>query len=487
MRMISKDGTISEFSGYTSSKEDEEEKEEKEETEESEKKEFDSSNDENPNIAAIIVQQLQNILPQIITQVTNNVNNANASGGNGYTDRFYELAKLVPHLVTPKSKHIRSAILTAGYLLMRWSIMYPEVVTGTFSLNDHFATVLIDSGADFTFISTKFAPLLNVKPSIISPGYVIEVANGKKEEVDRIIRDCKLELGNSLFTIDLNVHRLPRASALFVKKRTIHYAYILIYLKTNEDYEVHLKLVLELLKKESMEKLARLYIDETVARHRVLVLIISDRDGRFTSRFWKTLQKALGTRLDMSTAYHSQKDGQSKRTIQTLEDRLRACVIDFGGSWDVHLPSPVLWAEIGESMLIGLELVQETTNKVVLIKQNLKAARDRQKSYADNRRRPLKFEVGGQVLLKVSPWKGVIRFGKKGKLVPSVHDTFHVSNLKKSLADANLHVPLDENKVEKILRFVEEPIKIMDREECEDHMKAKYPRLFIDCAVEPTS
>ncbi|GJU54186.1 putative reverse transcriptase domain-containing protein [Tanacetum coccineum] len=79
----------------------------------------------------------------------------------------------------------------------------PNVVTGTFSLNDHFATVLFDSGADFSFISTKFAPLLNVKPSIVSPGYVIEVANGKKEEVDRIIRDCKLELGNFLFTIDL--------------------------------------------------------------------------------------------------------------------------------------------------------------------------------------------------------------------------------------------------------------------------------------------
>ncbi|GKE55000.1 putative reverse transcriptase domain-containing protein [Tanacetum coccineum] len=79
----------------------------------------------------------------------------------------------------------------------------PNVVMGTFSLNDHFATVLFDSGADFSFISTKFAPLLNVKPSIVSPRYVIEVANGKKEEVDRIIRDCKLEIGNSLFTIDL--------------------------------------------------------------------------------------------------------------------------------------------------------------------------------------------------------------------------------------------------------------------------------------------
>ncbi|GJZ99055.1 putative reverse transcriptase domain-containing protein [Tanacetum coccineum] len=220
----------------------------------------------------------------------------------------------------------------------------------------------------------------------------------------------------------------------------------------------------------------------------------------------------------MSTAYHPHTDGQSERTIQTLEDMLRAYVIDFGGSWDVHLPlaefsynnsyhssircasfealygskcrSPVLWAEIGESRLIGPELVQEMTNKVVLIKKKLKAARDRQKSYADNRRKPLEFEVGDQVLLKVSPWKGTIRFGKEGKLAPryvesfeilekigpiayrlrlpeelsSVHDTFHVSNLKKCLADANLHVPLDEIRIDKTLCFVEEPIEIMDRE-----------------------
>ncbi|GKE62101.1 putative reverse transcriptase domain-containing protein, partial [Tanacetum coccineum] len=131
-----------------------------------------------------------------------------------------------------------------------------------------------------------------------------------------------------------------------------------------------------------------------------------------------TAQKALGTRLDMSTTYRPQMDGQSESTIQTLDDMLRACVINFGGSWDVHLPSPVLWVEIGESSLIGPELVQETTDKVVLIKEKLKAARDRQKSYADNRRKPLEFEVGDRVMLKVSPWKGVIRFGKKGQLAP---------------------------------------------------------------------
>ncbi|GJW08481.1 putative reverse transcriptase domain-containing protein [Tanacetum coccineum] len=150
----------------------------------------------------------------------------------------------------------------------------------------------------------------------------------------------------------------------------------------------------------SMEKLARLYIDEIVARHGVPVLIFSDRDKRFTSCFWQTLQKALGMRLDMSTAYHTQMDGLNKRRIQTLEDMLRA--------------SPVLWAKIGESGLIGPELVQETNDKVVLIKEKLKGEGIDKKSYADNRRNPLEFKVGDQVLLKVSPWKGVIQFGKKG-------------------------------------------------------------------------
>ncbi|GJV73027.1 hypothetical protein Tco_1493022 [Tanacetum coccineum] len=204
----------------------------------------------------------------------------------------------------------------------------------------------------------------------------------------------------------------------------------------------------------STEKLAKIYIDEIVTRHGVPVSIISDRDGRFTSRCWQTVQKALGTRLDMSTAYHPQTDRQSERTIQTLEDMLRACVIDFGGSWDVHLPlaefsynnsyhssircapfealyerkcrSLILWAEIGESSLIRPELVQETTDKVVLIMEKLKAARDRQKSYADNRRKPLEFEVGDRVMLKVSPWKGVIRFGKKGKLAPRYVGPFEI-------------------------------------------------------------
>nr|GEW01765.1 putative reverse transcriptase domain-containing protein [Tanacetum cinerariifolium] len=195
------------------------------------------------------------------------------------------------------------------------------------------------------------------------------------------------------------------------------------------------------------------------------------------------MYKALGTWLDLSTAYHPKTDGQSERTIQTLKDMLRACAMDFGGNWDTHLPlvefsynnsyhssikyapfgalygrrcqTPIAWTQVGEGKLLGPEIIQETTDKIVQIKERLKVARDRQKSYADKRRKPLEFSVGDKVLLKVSPRKGVVRFG--------VHDTFHMSNLKKCLADDNLQVPLDEVKVDDKLHFVEEPIGIFDR------------------------
>ncbi|GJS72245.1 putative reverse transcriptase domain-containing protein [Tanacetum coccineum] len=244
-----------------------------------------------------------------------------------------------------------------------------------------------------------------------------------------------------------------------------------------------------------MERLARLYLNEIVARHGVPISIISDRDSRFTSRFWQSMQEALGTRLDMSTAYHPQTDGQSERTIQTLEDMLRACVLDFGGSWDVHLllvefsynnsyHSSVRCAPF--EALYG----RKCRSPIMWAEDRLKAARDRQKSYADKRRKPLEFSVGDYVLLKVSPWKGVVCFGKKGKLAPrfvgpfeiiekvgpvayrldlpeelnGVHDTFHVSNLKKCLADPTLKVPLDEIRVDAKLNFVEEPVEILERE-----------------------
>ncbi|GJV97983.1 putative reverse transcriptase domain-containing protein [Tanacetum coccineum] len=169
---------------------------------------------------------------------------------------------------------------------------------------------------------------------------------------------------------------------------------------------------------------------------------------------------------------------------------LRACVINFGGNWDVHPPLAEFSYNNSYHSSIRCALFEALYGRKCRSPEKLKAARDRQKSYANNRRKPLEFEVGDRVMLKVSPWKGVIRFGKKGKLAPryvgpfeilerigpvayrlrlpeelsGVHDTFHVSNLKKCLADASLHVPLDEIKVDKTLRFIEEPVKIMDRD-----------------------
>ncbi|GJU67679.1 putative reverse transcriptase domain-containing protein [Tanacetum coccineum] len=318
---------------------------------------------------------------------------------------------------------------------------------------------------------------------------------------------------------------------------------------------------------DPLDKLARLYLNRIVARHGIPASIICDRDGRFTSNFWRSFQKALGTDISMSTAYHPETDGQSERTIQTLEDMLRACVIDFGKGWVKHLPlaefsynnsyhasikaapyealygrkcrSPVCWAEVGEAQLTGPELIQETTEKIVLIKQRMQAAQDRQKSYADRKRKPMEFEVGDRVMLKVSPWKGVVRFGKRGKLNPRyvgpfkvlakvgkvayrlelpqelsrVHHTFHVSNLKKCYADEPIVMPLEGIHVDDKLQFVEEPVEIMEREikrlkqsriplvkvrwnsrrgpeftwEREDSFKQKYLQLFTNRASSSTT
>ncbi|GKA91882.1 putative reverse transcriptase domain-containing protein [Tanacetum coccineum] len=207
-------------------------------------------------------------------------------------------------------------------------------------------------------------------------------------------------------------------------------------------------------KNDPMDKLTRLYMKEVVTRYGITVSIICDRDGRFTSQFWRSFQKALGTRLDMSTAYHPQTDGQSERTIQTLENMLRACVIDFGNGWDRHLPL----------IEFSYNNSYHTSIKAAPFEALYGPARDRQKSYADVRHKPLEFQVGANGMLKVSPWKGVIRFGKRRKLNPRFHSTFHVSNLKKCLFDEPLAIPLDEIHIDDKLHFVEEPVEIMDHE-----------------------
>ncbi|GKC73572.1 putative reverse transcriptase domain-containing protein, partial [Tanacetum coccineum] len=209
---------------------------------------------------------------------------------------------------------------------------------------------------------------------------------------------------------------------------------------------------------DPMEKLARMYLKEVVTRHVIPVSIICDHGPRFTSNFWRSLQKALGTNLDMSTAYHPQTDRKIKRTIQTLEDMMHACVIDYGKGWVNHFP-----------------LVKFSYNNSY--HASIKAA-------------PFEALYGQKCRSSVSPWKGVVRFGKRGKLNPRyvgpfkvlekvgaffymlelpqelsrVHNTFHVSNLKKCYANEPLAVLFDGLHIDDNLHFVKEPVEIMDRE-----------------------
>ena len=186
-----------------------------------------------------------------------------------------------------------------------------------------------------------------------------------------------------------------------------------------------------------ISQLAEIYIREIVKLHGVPSSIVSDRDPRFTSRFWKSLQEALGSKLRLSSAYHPQTDGQSEITIQSLEDLLRICVLEQGGTWDSHLPlieftynnsyhssigmapfealygrrcrTPLCWFESGESVVLGLDIVHQTTEKVKLIQEKMKASQSRQKSYHDKHRKDLVFQEGDNVFLRVTPVTGVGR------------------------------------------------------------------------------
>jgi hypothetical protein len=284
---------------------------------------------------------------------------------------------------------------------------------------------------------------------------------------------------------------------------------------------------------------------------------VSDRDPKFTSHLWKELQEALGTKLRLSSAYHPQTDGQTERTIQTLEDMLRACVLDDQRSWDKLLPlveftynnsfhasigmapyealygrkcqTPLCWYKDGESTLVGPELVQQTTEKVRLIQERMKIAQSRQKSYADQRRRPLEFQEGDHVFLRVTPTTGVGRALKSKKLTPkfigpyqilkrvgsvayeialppnlaNLHSVFHVSQLRKYMADPSHVITPDAIQLKENLSFEVPPMSIGERStkllrgkeiplvkiiwnqktgdatwEREDQMRKLYPDLF---------
>ncbi|WJX94652.1 hypothetical protein P8452_76049 [Trifolium repens] len=310
---------------------------------------------------------------------------------------------------------------------------------------------------------------------------------------------------------------------------------------------------------DTAAKLTDIYIAEIVRLHGIPSSIVSDRDSKFTSHFWRTLHEALGTKLRLSSAYHPQTDGQTERTNQSLEDLLRACVLDDRGSWDDVLPlieftynnsfhasigmapyealygrrcqTPLCWYQDGESMIVGPEMVQQTTDKVRKIRAMMKVAQDRQKSYADRRRRPLEFEEGDHVFLRVTPTTGVGRALKAKKLTPRfigpyqilerigkvayrialppvlslIHDVFHVSQLRKYTPDPSHVITPDDIQLRDNLSFEVPPIKIAEKKmkrlrtkeiplvnviwneatgdttwELESKMKELYPSLFDD-------
>jgi transposase InsO family protein len=234
-------------------------------------------------------------------------------------------------------------------------------------------------------------------------------------------------------------------------------------------------------------QLTELYMSRIVYLHGVPEKIVSDRGTQFTSKFWERLFETLDTQLRFSSAYHPQTNCQTERVNQILEDMLRACALQYGRSWDKSIPyaefsynnnyqeslkiapfeilygrrcqTPLFWNETGERKVFGPDILQEAEKQVRMVRENLRVAQSRPKSYADHRRRELIFEVGDFVYLKVSSMRGLCHFKVRGKLAPrfigpfkilkkrgevayqlelppqlsNVHDVFHASQLKKCL------------------------------------------------------
>ncbi|KAL4028088.1 hypothetical protein IC575_011280 [Cucumis melo] len=262
------------------------------------------------------------------------------------------------------------------------------------------------------------------------------------------------------------------------------------------------------------------------------------RDARFTSKFRRGLQTATGTRLDFSTAFHPQTDGQTERLNQVLEDMLRACALEFSGSWDSHLHLMEFAYNNSYQATIGMTPFEALYGKCCRspvcwgekIRSRTQTAQSRQKSYAHVRRKDLEFDVGNKVFLKVAPMKGVLRFERRGKLSPrfvgpfeimeridpvayrlalppslsTVHDVFHVSMLRKYVPDPSHVVDYEPLEIDENLSYTEQPVEVLAREvkmlrnreiplvkvlwrnhrveeatwEREDDMRSRYPELF---------
>jgi hypothetical protein len=262
---------------------------------------------------------------------------------------------------------------------------------------------------------------------------------------------------------------------------------------------------------------ARVFVSEVIRLHGIPKKIISDRDSRFTSRFWTSLQSTLGTQLNLSTTYHPETDGKTERVNQVMEDMLRMYVMDNQTQWEKYLPlvefaynnnyhssigmppyealygrpcrTPLSWDRLEDRVTVGPELIQEMEEQVIQIRQRLKEAQDRQKSYADAHRTDRSYEVGDQVFIRIRPNKSTIRFGKGTKLSPrfigpfriqekigpvayrlvlpphlhKTHNVFHVSILRHYVVDESHKLNWKELQVSDVGTLTVEPLRILDR------------------------
>ncbi|WVZ75876.1 LOW QUALITY PROTEIN: hypothetical protein U9M48_023897 [Paspalum notatum var. saurae] len=306
------------------------------------------------------------------------------------------------------------------------------------------------------------------------------------------------------------------------KWEDVHMDFIVGLPRTQKGYDSIWVIIDHLTKSAHFLPVKTHYTAATYAKLYISRTITSDRGSLFVSRFWEQLQTTLGTKLIRSLAYHPQTSGQVERVNQILEDKLRACALTYSTKWDECLPlaefaynnsyqkslemapfealygrrcrTPLNWSELGERITFGPDLVKQAEEQVKFIHSNLKRAQSRQKSYSDKRRRPLAFEGGDHVYLRVSPMKGVHRFGVKGKLAPryvgpfkvtercgsvayrlelpphlaAVHDVFHVSQLKKCLRVLEEVIDTSQIQIQPDLTYEEKPIKILDQKDQHD-------------------
>ncbi|GJV13213.1 putative reverse transcriptase domain-containing protein [Tanacetum coccineum] len=430
-----------------------------------------------------------------------------------------------------------------AYVVIENPQQNPNVVTGTFLLNDHYACILFDSGAEKSFVSSAFTHFIDIAPATLNTSYEIELADGKVVSTNTILPliDCY----EKIVCIPLPNCKILEVQGERPEKDLRSLACIKADEKKLDDIRVS-----EDPEKEHFEQrddgesyfFERIWIP-LVGGVRKLIM-----DEAHTSRYsvhpgadkmyydlrdlywWPGMKRDIAEYVSICLMCSKIK-AEHQKPLGFLQHqgipewKMEKINNDAGDSFELVLwiwwqlgyssslieflfisyhtsikcapfealyrrkcRSPVIWTEVGESQLIGPEIVQETTKKIIQIRERLKMARSRQKSYPDKRRKPLEFKVGDRVLLKVSPWKGVVRFGRKGKLTPRyvgpfeivkrvgpvayrlklpqelsyVHNTFHVSNLKKFLAEPDVQVPLDEIEIDENLCFVEEPIEIVD-------------------------